>query len=310
MNPGRRRGAAACSPGPARPPPRRGGGPGARRACAKPVPPDAVGMLYDTTLLHRLQGLRGGLPRGQRACEPDTGLDGLYDAPLDLNGSTKNVIKLYKEGDARSFFKAQCMHCVDPACAAPACCGSLHEGRDDGHRRATTRPTASAAATARWPVPFNVPKFEFDKAVPKIVKCELCRHRVGDAADAGGFTATRGQARPAARSARARRRDLRQARRAPRRGQAPDRREPRTLRAERSTARPRRRHAGALPLARAVREARAARATGRSGVPTTAYTIQDGLYQGFVAPVALYVGARRGAVPQPRSAPVTEEVEP
>jgi len=29
--------------------------------------------------------------------------------------------------------------------------------------------------------PFNVAKFEFDKAVPKIVKCELCRHRVGEA---------------------------------------------------------------------------------------------------------------------------------
>ena len=37
--------------------------------------------------------------------------------------------------------------------------------------------------------PFNVPKFEFGKAVPNIVKCELCRHRVKDAATAvDGFT--------------------------------------------------------------------------------------------------------------------------
>jgi hypothetical protein len=38
--------------------------------------------------------------------------------------------------------------------------------------------------------PFNVPKFEFEKTVPKIVKCELCRHRVKDAAVRGadGFT--------------------------------------------------------------------------------------------------------------------------
>jgi len=26
--------------------------------------------------------------------------------------------------------------------------------------------------------PFNVPKFEWSKAIPKIVKCELCRHRI------------------------------------------------------------------------------------------------------------------------------------
>ena len=30
--------------------------------------------------------------------------------------------------------------------------------------------------------PFNVAKFEFDSAVPKIVKCEYCRHRVAEGA--------------------------------------------------------------------------------------------------------------------------------
>ena len=28
--------------------------------------------------------------------------------------------------------------------------------------------------------PFNVPKFEWAKAAPKIVKCELCRHRLAE----------------------------------------------------------------------------------------------------------------------------------
>jgi Fe-S-cluster-containing dehydrogenase component len=28
--------------------------------------------------------------------------------------------------------------------------------------------------------PFNVPKFEWTKAVPQIVKCELCRHRLAE----------------------------------------------------------------------------------------------------------------------------------
>jgi len=38
--------------------------------------------------------------------------------------------------------------------------------------------------------PFNVPKFEWTKAAPKIVKCELCRHRAEGAslATIGGFS--------------------------------------------------------------------------------------------------------------------------
>jgi ferredoxin len=37
--------------------------------------------------------------------------------------------------------------------------------------------------------PFNVAKFEFDRAAPNIVKCELCRHRVEDhATTVDGFS--------------------------------------------------------------------------------------------------------------------------
>ena len=45
--------------------------------------------------LHRLQGVRVRLPAGQR---PRAGAfaDGLHLAPVDLDGRTKNVIKLYR----------------------------------------------------------------------------------------------------------------------------------------------------------------------------------------------------------------------
>ena len=51
---------------------------------------------------------------------PDTRVDGLHQAPTDLNEQTRNIIKLYKpaDGSAFSFVKRQCMHCLDPACAA------------------------------------------------------------------------------------------------------------------------------------------------------------------------------------------------
>src|SRR5687768_3446370 len=86
---------------------------GASRADASPAaaPADAVGLLYDTTLCI-----------GCKACvvacadanglEPDTAWsEGKWQAPLDLNANTKNIIKLYDDGRGeRAFVKQQCMH--------------------------------------------------------------------------------------------------------------------------------------------------------------------------------------------------------
>jgi Fe-S-cluster-containing dehydrogenase component len=144
---------------------------------AKAVPPEALGMLYDTTLCIGCKACVAAC-REANGLEPDrTGTPlGLHHAPLDLNSRTKNVIKLYKGEEQSSYFKAQCMHCVDPACAGACMLGSLH--KDD--RTGVVGYDPSYCVGCRYcqmACPFNVVKFEFEKAVPKIVKCELCRHR-------------------------------------------------------------------------------------------------------------------------------------
>ena len=160
----------------------------------KIAPAEAVGMLYDTT---RCIGCKTCVVACKQANElpPDTHNPetahmgaGLYDAPTDLNAVTKNVIKLYKDGDTISYMKAQCMHCVDPACAAACMLGSLHKDEVTGIVGYT--PTYCVGCRyCMMACPFNVAKFEFHEAVPNIVKCELCRHRVKDAATTvNGFT--------------------------------------------------------------------------------------------------------------------------
>ena len=88
-------------------------------------------MLYDTTLCI---GCKTCVVACQEAndLEPDTGAEGLWQMPQDLNGQTKNIIKLYKEGDRLSYMKAQCMHCVDPACAAACMLAPLHKDEVTG----------------------------------------------------------------------------------------------------------------------------------------------------------------------------------
>jgi len=139
------------------------------------APPDALGMLYDTT---RCIGCKACVVACAQANDltPDTDyFAGLYQAPTDLNGQTKNVIKLYSEGPRRSYVKAQCMHCVDPACTNACMLGALKK-KEHG----IVAYDASLCVGCRYcqmACPFNVPKFEWKKRAPKIVKCELCRHR-------------------------------------------------------------------------------------------------------------------------------------
>ena len=142
------------------------------------APPDAVGLLYDTT---RCIGCKACVV----ACAEANGLEpddaywpgGLYQAPLDLNERTKNVIKLYKGADGMlSYMKAQCMHCLDPACASACMLGAFRK-REFG----IVTWDADFCIGCRYcqiACPFGIPKFEWSKALPKMVKCELCNHRI------------------------------------------------------------------------------------------------------------------------------------
>lgn len=146
---------------------------------AQPVaPPDAVAMLYDNTLC---TGCKACMPACNEAngLPADTALSGgLWDMPLDLNAKTKNIIKLYEEdeGPGFAFVKRQCMHCLDPACVTGCPFGALHKG-DWG---AVTWNSSQCIGCRYCEVacPFDVPKFEWSRWNPKIVKCEFCYNRL------------------------------------------------------------------------------------------------------------------------------------
>ena len=153
---------------------------GALPAAAKEraqAPPDAVGLLYDAT---KCIGCKtcvvacqdaNGLPR-------DTRLDPRYDAPTDLNDRAKTVIKLFHDGDRRSFVKAQCMHCIDPACVNACMLGALQKRE---HGIVTWDPNRCIGCRyCQVACPFEVPKFQWASAAPRIVKCELCNHRLAE----------------------------------------------------------------------------------------------------------------------------------
>ena len=256
----------------------------------KQVPPAAMGMLYDTT---RCIGCKACMFACQQAndLEPQRSPDGLHLAPVDLDGRTKNVIKLYQEEGRRSYIKAQCMHCVDPACAGACMLGSLHKDEQTGIVGYDPQ-YCVGCRYCQMACPFNVAKFEFDKAAPKIVKCELCRHRVQGAKlekDAQGFSRYAKDHGPACCEV------------CPREAVIYGTREELLAEAQRRVAeapgkyfedRVYGEHEGGgtqvLHLSHVPFDKVGLPMLPTEGVPTVAYTVQEGLYKGFIAPVALY----------------------
>jgi Fe-S-cluster-containing dehydrogenase component len=247
----------------------------------RPVPSDAVGLLYDTT---RCIGCKACVvackDANQMAPDVDGYGAGLYDAPEGLNEYTRNVIALYRGADEMSYVKKQCMHCVDPACVGACMLGALKKG-DYG----IVSYDASKCVGCRYcevACPFNVPKFEWAKAAPKIVKCELCRHRLAEGKEPactevcpreavvyGKYTDLLDDARS-------------------RLAAEPDKYVPKIY-GEREVG-----GTQVLYLSHVPFENLGFRFDQEQSVPHVQQTVQHGVYQGFVAPVALY--ALLGAV--------------
>jgi Fe-S-cluster-containing dehydrogenase component len=166
----------------------------AEAAHAKHERPDAVGMLYDSTLCI---GCRACVTKCKEAnhLPYDRSNGAAYDAPSDLSSTTKNIIKVAHSasgaGEKSAFVKQQCMHCVDPSCVSVCMMGALHkEGEGTrtiaGEKKGTgivlyDKNTCVGCRYCQIACAFVVPKFEWTEAFPLIVKCELCRHRADPA---------------------------------------------------------------------------------------------------------------------------------
>lgn len=156
---------------------------------AKEMPPQAVGMLYDSTLCI-------GCKACVAACKTANGMpvdmpahltgwnEQTWDTAEDLGGKTLNVIKVYQNGtmaqkDAEengyAFVKRHCLHCVDPSCVSVCPVGAMEKDAQTG----IVSHDPDKCIGCRYCVlgcPFGVPRYQYDNAFGEITKCQFCNH--------------------------------------------------------------------------------------------------------------------------------------
>lgn len=157
---------------------------------SKQIPPQAVGILYDATLCIGCKACEVGckkdnnMPIDQSDYSQLKGVSKIWDEGTDLNERTLNKIKVYKNGnaivkdrevDGFSFVKKACMHCIDPDCVSACPVSALTKDPVNG----IVHYNKDACIGCRYcqiACPFDIPKFEYGKAIPEIVKCQMCSH--------------------------------------------------------------------------------------------------------------------------------------
>ncbi len=137
------------------------------------------GMLYDAT---RCVGCKtcmvackrvNGNTDGLEFEKADFDKDGLWDAPEDLDGNTRTIIKLFKQGKQWSYIKYSCMHCQKPSCVSVCPVKAMTKDPATGIVD-YSKDTCIGCRYCQVACPFSIPKFQWDRALPQIVKCDLC----------------------------------------------------------------------------------------------------------------------------------------
>lgn len=154
----------------------------------KPLPPKAVGLLFDSTLCVGCKACVVACREANNTHAEFSTKDKLWDTPLDLDADTLTVIKAYSDGsgvtkdqekDGYAFMKKSCLHCVEPSCVSV--CPVTAMTKDPVSGIVSYNPNKCIGC--RYCVaacPFGVPRFEYDKALARLRKCELCKTRLAE----------------------------------------------------------------------------------------------------------------------------------
>jgi formate dehydrogenase iron-sulfur subunit len=88
----------------------------------------------------------------------------------------RTVVNAFKTSRGEAFLKKQCMHCNEPACAAACLTQAMYKTKEGAVIWRGNK--CMGCRYCMVSCPFDIPKFEYFSANPKIEKCNLCYSRL------------------------------------------------------------------------------------------------------------------------------------
>lgn len=135
-----------------------------------------MGVLYDSTRCV-----------GCRTCEYECAAAHGLPTPKDeieavrkTDETCNTVVNTFQTSKGEVYVKRQCMHCNEPACGAACLTEAMHKNESGPVTWDSKK--CMGCRYCMISCPFDMPKFEFNSANPKIQKCDMCfdRQKAGE----------------------------------------------------------------------------------------------------------------------------------
>ena len=131
-------------------------------------------ILYDSTRC-------GGCQTCEYSCAEANGLPDPTDeikagVTRNMDEQHRTVVNAFALSTGEAYLKKQCMHCNEPACASACLTKAMYKTKEGPVIWREDK--CMGCRYCMVSCPFDIPKFEYNSANPKIVKCTMCYERM------------------------------------------------------------------------------------------------------------------------------------
>jgi len=135
-----------------------------------------VSMLIDTTRCIGCRSCEEACAETNKLPMPDVLDDSVFERVRETSTTQYTVVNRFEVDGNEIFVKRQCMHCAEPACASACLTKAMLKTREGPV--INRKEKCMGCRFCMVSCPFNMPKFEYEKAIPAIRKCTMCWDRL------------------------------------------------------------------------------------------------------------------------------------
>jgi len=137
---------------------------------------EMMGILIDTTKCLGCRSCEYSCAEANGYPEPSDDSDKLFNSHRKTSENSLTVVNKFVIDENEIYVKEQCMHCAQPACAAACLTRAMHKTKEGPVVWDESK--CMGCRFCMISCPFDIPKFEYFSANPKISKCVMCWERL------------------------------------------------------------------------------------------------------------------------------------